>query len=91
MYKILDEIKLYRENHVNLESEIDSRREKLSLGEGPKRYISKSPLLFITAMIPLNHILRKWTAGYKLCKSQEKINHLMYMEDIKLFTKNEKE
>ena len=42
-------------------------------------------------MMPLNHILRKCTAGYKLSKSQEKINHLMYMDDIKLFAKNEKE
>ena len=50
-----------------------------------------SPLLFIIAMMPLNHILRKCTAGYKLSRSQEKINHLMYMDDIKLFAKNEKE
>ena len=35
-------------------------------------------------MIPLNHILRKYTAGYKLSKSQEKINQLMYMNDIQL-------
>ena len=49
-------------------------------------------LQFITAMMPLNHILRKCTAGYKLTKAQEKINHLMYMDDIKLFAKkNEKE
>ena len=46
-----------------------------------------SPLLFIIAMMPLNHMLRKWTAGYKLSRSQEKINHLMYMDDIKLFAK----
>ena len=50
-----------------------------------------SPLLFIIAMMPLNHILRKCTARYKLSKSQEKINHLMYMDNIKLFAKNEKE
>ena len=50
-----------------------------------------SPLLFIIAMMPLNHILRKCTAGYKLSRSQEKINHLMDMDDIKLFAKNEKE
>ena len=48
-----------------------------------------SPLLFIIAMIPLNHLLRKCTVGYKLSRSQEKINHLIYMDDIKLFTKNE--
>ena len=43
-----------------------------------------SPLLFIIAMMPLNHILRKCTDGYKLSKSQEKINHLIYMDNIKL-------
>ena len=50
-----------------------------------------SPLLFITAMMPLNHILRKCIAGYKLSRSQEKINHLMYMDDIKRFAKKGKE
>ena len=44
-----------------------------------------SPLLFIIVMMPLNHILWKWTDRYKLHKSQEKI-----MDDIKLFAKNEK-
>ena len=48
-----------------------------------------SPLLFVIAMMPLNRILRKCTAGYKLSKSKEKINHLMY--DIKLLVKNERE
>ena len=33
---------------------------------------SQSPLLFIIAMMPLNHILRKCTAGYKLSRSQER-------------------
>ena len=50
-----------------------------------------SPLLFIIAMMPLNHILRKCIAGYKLSWLQEKINHLMYMDDIKLFAKSERE
>ena len=40
-------------------------------------------------MMPLIHILRKCTVGYKLSKSQEKMNH--FMDDIKLFAKNEKE
>ena len=50
-----------------------------------------SPLLFIIGMMPFNHILRNCRAGYKLNWLQEKINHLMYMDDIKLFAKNEKE
>ena len=45
----------------------------------------------MTAMIPLDHILRKCTAVHKLSRSQENINHPMYMDDIKLFTKNEKQ
>ena len=45
------------------------------------------PLLFVISMMPLNHIFRKWKG--KLCKSQEKINHLMYADDIKPFVKNE--
>ena len=40
-------------------------------------------------MMPLNHTLRKYTAGYKLSKVQEKFKHLMYMDDIKLFAKND--
>ena len=36
-------------------------------------------------------MLRKCTARYKLTKSREKINHQMYMDDVKRFEKNEKE
>ena len=50
-----------------------------------------SHLLFIIAMMTLNHILRKCTAGYKFSTSQEKINHLIYIDDIKLFAKYETE
>ena len=49
------------------------------------------PILFIIAMMPLNHIPRKCTAGYKLSRSQEKVNHLKYMDDIKLFAERRKE
>ena len=50
-----------------------------------------SLLLFLIVMMPLNYILRKCTAGYKISRSQENINHLMYMDDIKLFEKNKKD
>ena len=42
-------------------------------------------------MMPLDYTFRKCTGGYKLDKAQEKINRLIYMDDIKLFAKNEKE
>ena len=50
-----------------------------------------SLLPFKNVMMPLNHLLKKCTAGYKLFKSQENINHLMYMDGIKLFAKNVKD
>ena len=50
-----------------------------------------SPLLFVIAMMTLNNILRKPIDGYKLSRLQEKINHLMYMSDIRLFAKYEKD
>ena len=52
---------------------------------------SLSPLLFVIGMMPLNHILRNTKGGYKFARSQEKINHLMYMDDIKIFAKNKTE
>ena len=50
-----------------------------------------SLLLFIIAMMSLNHILGKCTSGYKLSKSWVNYNHLMYIDDIKLFVKTKKE
>ena len=40
--------KLYRENHENLESEIDNRQEKLTCSEDPKRYIPRRCTIIIT-------------------------------------------
>ena len=52
---------------------------------------SFSPLLFATAMIPLDHIFRKRTSCYQFSKPKEKINNPMYVDDIKIFAKNGKE
>ena len=49
-----------------------------------------SPLLFVIAIMPLNPILRKCTGGYKLRKSQEKINLLIYIDGYKLIAKMKK-
>ena len=77
-----------------MESEIDSRRKSLAevkIQRGLFQGDALSPLLCVIAMMQHNRILRKCTAGYKLSKSQEMINHLMYRDDIKLFAKNERE
>ena len=51
-----------------------------------------SPLVFVIGLIPLSHILQKVNAGYQLGKGQhKKINHLLFMYDLKLYGNSEKE
>merc|ERR1712080_4637 len=52
---------------------------------------SLSPLLFVLAMIPLTMILRKEKVGYDLGKKTGIVNHLLFMDDLKLYGKNEKQ
>ena len=51
---------------------------------------SLSPLLFVIGLIPLSCILRKDNAGYRFNK-EVKVNHLLFMDDLKIYGKNEKE
>ena len=46
-----------------------------------------SPLLFVIAMIPFTLILRK--CKNNLSRTKDEINHLIYMDDLKLFAKEE--
>ena len=91
MYNILDEV-------VNfIEKTMEIWRVELTAG-GRSLAEAKihggdalSSLLFVRVIMTLNHVHRKCTGGYKLTKLQEKINHLMYKDDIKLCAKNEKD
>ena len=92
MYKISHEVKNFIEKTWRVELTAGGRSfAETKIQRGIFQGYALSPLLFIIAMMPLNHILRKCTAGYKLSRSQEKFNHLMNMGDIKLFAKQEKE
>ena len=53
---------------------------------------SLSPLLFIICLIPLSVMLRDAKQGYTLNRPQPgKVNHLLYMDDLKLYGKNKNE
>ena len=95
MYKISDEVINFIDKTMKtwrVELTAGGRRlAEAKIQRGVFQGDALSPLRFIIAMMPLNHIPRKCTAGYKLSRSQEIVNHLMYMDDIKLFAKNEKE
>ena len=51
---------------------------------------SLSHLVFVLALIPLSLILRKAKTAYELRESKEKINHLLFMDDLKLYSQSEK-
>ena len=51
---------------------------------------SLSLLVFVLALIPLSLILRKAKAAYEFSESKEKINHLLFMDDLKLYSRSEK-
>ena len=92
MYKISDEVINFIEKTWRVGLTAGGRNlAEAKIQRGIFQGYAQSSLLFIIAMMPLNHILRKCTAGYKLCRSQEKINQLMYINYIKLFAKKENE
>ena len=51
---------------------------------------SLSPLLFVLALMPLTLVLRKVKAGYNLENGLPTINHLLFMDDLKLYGKKQK-
>ena len=66
------------------------------LGEvNVKRWIfqgdSPSPLLFLLNIVPLSLILKKVNACYKWGKKEYKLNHLLFMDDLKLYAMSEEQ
>ena len=90
-------------NNVRNFLEKSMEQSKLSLtsnGEGlgevdKKRGIfqagSLSALLFVLSVVPLSLILRKVNASYELKKKEYRLNHLLFMNDLKLFSKSEEQ
>ena len=67
-------------------SELDEVEIKRGIFQGD----SLSPLVFVLALIPLSLILRKAKAAYEFSESKEKINNLLSMNDLNLYSRSEK-
>jgi hypothetical protein len=50
-----------------------------------------SPLLSCIALIPLTHELKRADCGYQVHGAERKINHFLYMDDLKLLSRSEEE
>ena len=46
--------------------------------------------MFVLALIPLSMIFRKAKTAYEFSESKEKINHFLFMDDLKLYSRREK-
>ena len=87
-------INFLRNTMPNWKTELTSSGKKLAevnIRRGIFQGDSLSPLLFVVAMIPMTRVLQKMEVGYQLKKEGNRINHLMFMDDIKLFGKNAQE
>ena len=65
-----------------------SRLRNVKIKRGIFQGDSLLPLLFVMTMIPLTLMLRKTNIFYEVRKKGERINHLLFMDDLKLFAKN---
>ena len=52
---------------------------------------SFSLLLFVIAMLPLTMTLRERDAGFRFSGVREKVKHLLFMDDLKPYGRNESE
>lgn len=68
-----------------LENRIASREASIRRGIFQKN--SVSPSIFLLKMIPFSEIFHKTKLAYDLRRGKEKLNHLLCMDDLKLFTK----
>ena len=58
----------------------------ISINNGIFQGASLSPLLFCLALAPLSNLINNTNRGYSVYN--EKLNHLFYMDHLKLYTKN---
>ena len=70
---------------MDVSQQIRSRSKEGSQGD------SFSPLLFCLALVPLTSELATSGYGYKILNTSAPISNLFYMDDLKLYSKNEQE
>lgn len=86
--KAADNIRNVIENPMkNWNVELKSGRKTLGevkINKGIFQVDSLLPILFVISLIPLSVLLRDLKTGHLLEEFREKINHLLFMDDLKI-------
>ena len=94
LFGVLENIKSLLVNSMEKWKEIlcseNSELDEVEIKRGIFQGESLSLLVFVLALIQLSLILRKVKAAYEFSESKEKINHLLFMDDLKLYNRREK-
>ena len=69
----------------------NSELREVDIKQGFFQGDSLSPLVLVLALILLRLMLRKTKVVYEFSGNKEKINHPLFMDDLKLYSHNEKE
>ena len=78
------------ENWKVMQCSGNSELGKVEIKQGIFHGDSLSPFVFVLALIPLSLILRKAKAAFEFSESKEKINNLLFMDALKLYSQCEK-
>ena len=62
---------------------------EVDVNRGISQGDSLSPLIFVICIIPLSLLLRKVKTSYEWGRKEFKLNHLLFMDDLKLFVKSD--
>ena len=94
LFGVAENIKIFLVNSMEkwkvMLCSANSELGEVEIKRGISQGHSLSPLMFVLALIPLSLILRKAKAAYEFSESKKKINHLLFMDDLKSYSRSEK-
>ena len=95
IFKISDNIRnLIERSMTKWKVELTSAGERLGevkIKRGIFQGDSLSPILFVVALIPMSIVLNSMPIGYNLGKDRGNLNHLLFMDDLKLYSRKVEE
>ena len=76
---LAESLKLWREELIIGEENLGQVNIRRGFFQGD----SLSPLLFVVCLLPLTHILRDAAPQFRFESDGQKVNHLLFMDDLK--------